>query len=215
MPKLVYLDHSLVTNDPSWPSLQRLFQDSRYQLGLSIWNLLEIAAASDLAQRKARIAFLSSLKPVWLFDHVYVRKQEVKRFLCHGGSTLPRPNCCMHHICPKPRPFTPGRKPASASAWRPSLPAWPRSTSRNTSSNRRVRSPSFSRFRSTIGRNVSGGLRRRVGLLNHRNCEIADAVGTTRQTVRTWRERFCKASPGQPRRRAEMRRSAQDRRRPD
>ncbi len=81
MPKLVYLDHSLVTHDASWPSLQRLFGDSGYQLGLSIWNLLEIAAASDIAQRKTRLAFLASLKPLWLLDHVYVRKQEVKRFL--------------------------------------------------------------------------------------------------------------------------------------
>ena len=81
MPKLGYLDHSLVTNDPAWPSLQRLFQDSRYQLCLSIWNLLEIGSASDLAQRKVRVAFLSSLKLVWLLDHVYVRKQEVKRYL--------------------------------------------------------------------------------------------------------------------------------------
>src|SRR4030088_515347 len=71
MPILVYLVPSLVANDPAWPSLQRLFQDSRYQLGLSIWNLLEIASASDLAQRKVRVAFLSSLKPVWLLDHVY------------------------------------------------------------------------------------------------------------------------------------------------
>jgi hypothetical protein len=81
MPNLVYLDHSLVTYGPSWPSLQLLFQDSSYQLGLSIWNLLEIAAASDVAQRKARLAFLTDLKPVWLLDHVYVRKQEVMRFL--------------------------------------------------------------------------------------------------------------------------------------
>jgi hypothetical protein len=81
MPKLVYLDHSLVTNDPALPSFQRLFQDSRYQLCLSIWNLLEIGSASDLAQRKVRVAFLSSLKPLWLLDHVYVRKQEVKRYL--------------------------------------------------------------------------------------------------------------------------------------
>jgi hypothetical protein len=43
--------------------------------------LLEIAAASDVAQRKRRLAFLTALKPVWLLDHVYVRKQEVKRFL--------------------------------------------------------------------------------------------------------------------------------------
>lgn len=81
MPKLVYLDHSLVSHEPSWPSLQRLFQDPAYQLGLSIWNLLEIAQASDVAQRAARIAFLSALKPAWLLDHVHVRRQEVKRYL--------------------------------------------------------------------------------------------------------------------------------------
>ncbi len=91
MPKLVYLDHSLVTYELSWPSLQRLFQDPSYQLGLSIWNLLEIAAASDVAQRKPRLAFLTDLKPVWLLDHVYVRKQEVMRFLWprRFGATAP------------------------------------------------------------------------------------------------------------------------------
>src|SRR5262249_57947751 len=31
------------------------------------------------------------------------------------------------------------------------------------------------------------------------NCEIADAVGATRQTVRTWRERVGKQLPDRPR----------------
>src|SRR5436190_14080400 len=41
-------------------------------------------------------------------------------------------------------PSMPGRRPTLVSRWRPSLPAWPASASSNTSSNRRVRSPSFS-----------------------------------------------------------------------
>jgi hypothetical protein len=102
MPKCVYLDHSLVTHEPSWPSLQSLFQepDPPYQLGLSIWNLLEIAAASDVAQRKARLAFLNSLKPIWFLDHVYVRKQEVKRFLWprRFGAAAPDLLCVTAHL---------------------------------------------------------------------------------------------------------------------
>jgi hypothetical protein len=80
-PKLVYLDHSLVTHDASWPVLQKLFVDPGYQLCLSIWNLLELAAATDRAQRAARISLIESLKPVWVLDHVHVRRQEVRRFL--------------------------------------------------------------------------------------------------------------------------------------
>jgi hypothetical protein len=84
--KLVYLDHS------SWPAIRLLFKDARYQLGLSIWSLLALAGARDLTQRASRISLIEACKPVWLLDHVYVRKQEVKRFLWPRSFNTPPPD---------------------------------------------------------------------------------------------------------------------------
>jgi hypothetical protein len=80
---------SLVAHEPSWPVLQAGFKATGSQLALSIWNLLEIASASDVAQRERRIGFLEAFKPVWALDHVHVRKQEVKRFLWERHYRIP------------------------------------------------------------------------------------------------------------------------------
>ena len=79
--KTVYLDHSIVTYEPFWPATRTLFHKSDRQLVLSVWNLLEIAGATDLPQRARRIAFLEECGPVWIYDHTFVRRQELKRFL--------------------------------------------------------------------------------------------------------------------------------------
>jgi hypothetical protein len=42
----------------------------------SIWNLLELALATDLTQHALRISLIENCKPVWMLDHVHVRKRQ-------------------------------------------------------------------------------------------------------------------------------------------
>jgi hypothetical protein len=98
-PKLVYLDHSVVAHEPSWPAIKTLFKDAQYRLGLSVWSLLEVAGATDRAQRAARISLIEECNPLWLLDHVYVRKQEVKRFLWPRRFNTPSPD--LDYVTPR------------------------------------------------------------------------------------------------------------------
>ena len=53
--------------------------DGKWRLVLSAWNLYEIGAGADEAQKCGRLAFLESLKPLWAVERLDVQKQEVQR----------------------------------------------------------------------------------------------------------------------------------------
>ena len=80
MPLLV-IDHSAVSVEKWWPALQAVTINPGTQLALSVWNLVEIGFATDKAQQRKRIAFLTELKPVWLYERLHILKAEVDRFL--------------------------------------------------------------------------------------------------------------------------------------
>ena len=63
--RCIYIDHSIVTHEPSWEDLRRAVEAGKIRLTLSVWNLVEIGDATDEAQRERRIAFLiDGLRPL-------------------------------------------------------------------------------------------------------------------------------------------------------
>jgi hypothetical protein len=62
--------------------VQEVLDAKRLQLALSLWNLVEIGSATDLAQREKRLAFLERFDPLWIVERVVVQREEVRAFLC-------------------------------------------------------------------------------------------------------------------------------------
>jgi hypothetical protein len=44
---VLYIDHSIVTHEPSWAGLRRPLWSGKIRLALSVWNLFEIRDATD------------------------------------------------------------------------------------------------------------------------------------------------------------------------
>jgi len=78
---ILYIDHSVVSHEPSWAPLGEVLASSKLRLALSLWNLVEIANAADQAQRERRLSFLERFKPLWIVERVEVQRQEVRSFL--------------------------------------------------------------------------------------------------------------------------------------
>jgi hypothetical protein len=88
--RTLYIDHSIVTHEPSWEGLRLAIGSGKIRLALSVWNLYEIGAATDLAQRSQRLSFLSGLAPLYIVERRHIQRQEVERFLWqHKFSTAP------------------------------------------------------------------------------------------------------------------------------
>jgi hypothetical protein len=81
MTRRLYIDHSVVSDPTMWPAVEQAAASGDVQLALSLWNLFEIGAASDMVQQNKRLAFLEALNPLWLVERRAVQKQEVQRFL--------------------------------------------------------------------------------------------------------------------------------------
>ncbi len=79
--RTIYIDHSIVSDERSWPKLACILASGKTKLALSVWNLIEIGAADDKDQRDRRLAFLLGLNPMWVVERRAVQKQEVKGFL--------------------------------------------------------------------------------------------------------------------------------------
>ena len=79
--KLLYRDHSIVTRESGWPDLTVLLKSGKARLGLSLWNLFEIACATDATQKEQRISFLEEFEPLWIRERRDVQAQEIQRFL--------------------------------------------------------------------------------------------------------------------------------------
>lgn len=80
MPNL-YIDHSIVSHQPSWKPLEDALQSGKVQLALSLWNLFEIGSATDKAQQAQRLTFLDQFKPLWIVERVDIQRQEIRAFL--------------------------------------------------------------------------------------------------------------------------------------
>lgn len=78
---ILYLDHSIVSHEPSWQSIRDILSFPSYQLALSIWNLVEIGSATDEQQRERRLSFLEAFNPLWTRERVQVQKREVNKFV--------------------------------------------------------------------------------------------------------------------------------------
>lgn len=79
--RTIYIDHSIVSHEPSWHGLAEALASENLKLALSLWNLFEIGAADDKAQQDRRLTFLLGFNPVWVVERRAVQRQEVKRFL--------------------------------------------------------------------------------------------------------------------------------------
>ncbi len=79
--RTLYIDHSIVTHEPSWPDISQAIRSSQVRLVLSVWNLVEIGSATDEAQRERRLAFLNGLSPLWAVERLAIQRQEIERFL--------------------------------------------------------------------------------------------------------------------------------------
>lgn len=83
----LYIDHSVISHPEWWPNIREAVLSGEVRIALSLWNLFEVGAASDQAQREVRLAFLESLDPLWLVERRGIQRQEVRRFLwarCFG-----------------------------------------------------------------------------------------------------------------------------------
>jgi hypothetical protein len=79
--RTIYIDHSVVSREAWWPSLNRALEPGDLRLVLSLWNLFEIGAAKDKSQQRRRLNFLQQFNPMWAVERRAIQKQEVKRFL--------------------------------------------------------------------------------------------------------------------------------------
>jgi hypothetical protein len=88
----LYIDHSIVTHEPSWGDLRQAIEPGKIRLALSVWNLVEIGGAADEEQREQRVTFLiDGLRPLWVVERRAIQRQEVERFLWqHKFNTTPR-----------------------------------------------------------------------------------------------------------------------------
>jgi hypothetical protein len=91
MVRTLYLDHSIVSHEPWWLPVEQVVASREVRLALSLWNLFEIGAASNMGQRDRRLAFLEKLDPLWMIERRTIQKQEVERFLWrHKFGRTPR-----------------------------------------------------------------------------------------------------------------------------
>jgi hypothetical protein len=88
----LYIDHSIVTHEPSWDGLRQAIKSGKLRLALSVWNLVEIGMAADGVQREQRLAFIvDELCPLWVVERRAIQRQEVERFLWqHKFRTSPK-----------------------------------------------------------------------------------------------------------------------------
>jgi hypothetical protein len=75
------IDHSVVTAEAWWPTIEAVVKAANTRLILSVWNLVEIGLADDKAQQARRLEFLQGLEPWWVIERLQIQKQEVERFL--------------------------------------------------------------------------------------------------------------------------------------
>lgn len=61
--------------------IEEILATRKARLALSLWNLVEIGAATDKSQRERRLAFLEKFNPRWTVERVNVQRQEVESFL--------------------------------------------------------------------------------------------------------------------------------------
>jgi hypothetical protein len=66
--RTLYIDHSVVTHEALWLAIEDILSSGKLQLALSLWNLIEIGAATDKAQQERRLVFLEKFKPLWIRD---------------------------------------------------------------------------------------------------------------------------------------------------
>ncbi len=89
--RTLYIDHSIVTHEPSWRGVSQAVGSGKVRLVLSVWNLVEIGSATDGAQREHRLTFLEGLAPLWVVERRAIQRQEVERFLWqHKFGSAPR-----------------------------------------------------------------------------------------------------------------------------
>src|SRR5947209_451499 len=79
--KKLYIDHSIIARETNWPALEGAARSTVVRPVISMWNLVEIAFATDKAQKRARAAFIDSLKPLWVFERIVIQKLEVQAFI--------------------------------------------------------------------------------------------------------------------------------------
>src|SRR5689334_12515912 len=80
-PPNLYLDHSALAREDWWPIIAPAVSAGDVRLAFSLWNLVEIGDAKDLAQRERRLTFIEQNAPLWIVERVGVQRQEVRRFL--------------------------------------------------------------------------------------------------------------------------------------
>jgi hypothetical protein len=96
----VYLDHSIVAHEASWPRILAIVGAGNARLVLSLWNLFEIGEATDKAQRERRLRFLEQCRPAWVLERINIQRREVQHFLWseHFGLKEDLPDVFTPHL---------------------------------------------------------------------------------------------------------------------
>ena len=80
--RTLYIDHQIIAKETNWPQLLTvLAQHKSLRLVVSIYNLIEISAATDKAKAIKRAEFIDSLHPAWILERFMVEKNEVQNFV--------------------------------------------------------------------------------------------------------------------------------------
>lgn len=81
MIRTLYIDHNVLADEDGWNDLTAVIQQNQLQVVMSVWNLFEIASATDERQKARRLAYVESLSPWWAMDRVETQEKELRRFI--------------------------------------------------------------------------------------------------------------------------------------
>jgi hypothetical protein len=97
----LYVDHQIIAKEVNWPLLSGLLSMHKsLRLAVSLYNLIEISAATDNAQKVSRAELIDSLNPVWVLERLVVEKKRGAKL--RMGILLPQTASTVFRFCGAP-----------------------------------------------------------------------------------------------------------------
>lgn len=91
---IIYLDHNIIATvaglppdprAPEWRAAIQMLADDGNRFALSAWHAYELANFHDQKHVDACCDFVRTIRPLWLSNSQFVKREEIMRFLKHGG----------------------------------------------------------------------------------------------------------------------------------
>jgi hypothetical protein len=90
----VYLDYNIIAKVAGLPSSPHAalwraaiegLQDAGYRFALSAWHAYELAKSDNQAHVDACCGFVEAIRPLWLSNSVFIKRDEITRFLNYAS----------------------------------------------------------------------------------------------------------------------------------